>query len=92
MKKIYFVVRLIRYDDPEAHSYNIGIYDNEVLALTEAWEYMKVRAGKYGAEVIGYELNYGTQVYKRTLSCWDAFDESCKELAKEVKKRLDIKD
>ena len=87
--KIYFVVELLRYNDREAHSYVIGIYDNELAALHDAWEHMNFRAGKYGAEVTGYKINGGDRVYVRTLDCWDAFAASCQEMAKEIKKMID---
>ena len=89
MDKIYFVVELLRYNDREAHSYVIGIYDNELQALHDAWERMKFRAGKYGAEVSGYKINGGDKVYSRSLDCWDAFANSCQEMAKEIKKMID---
>lgn len=87
--KIYFVVELLRYNDREKHSYTIGIYDEEFKALHDAWEHMKFRAGKYGAEVTGYKINGGDKVYFRSLDCWDAFANSCQEMTKEIKHMLD---
>lgn len=84
---------MVRWNDREGHTYVIGVYDDEVTALTEAWEHMKYRGGKYGAEVCGWELStkekMGTKVYTRKLDCWDAFAESCTELAHEIKERLE---
>lgn len=89
MNKLYFVVEMLRYNNREGHSYTIGIYDDELTALTDAWEHMKFRDGKYGAEITGYKLNSRDKVYHRELDCWDAFAASCSDLAKEIKKRLD---
>ena len=85
MPKIYFVVEMLRWNDREQHSYVIGVYDDEILALKEAWEHMNYRAGKYGACVKGLELNGGKEVYRRELDCWDAFAESCNDTAEKVK-------
>ena len=89
MKKLIFIVEMQRNNDNEQHSYVIGAWDDEVKALTEAWSHMKCRAGKYGAEVSGYEINGGDQKYKRTLDCWDAFAAICKDTAEKVQKMLD---
>lgn len=92
MSRVYFVVEMLRYNDRELHSYVIGIYDDEMLALKEAWEHMKFRAGKYGAEVSGYRLNGGERVYSRVLDSWDAFAESCKDTAEKIRQMLDEED
>lgn len=80
---------MLRNNDREQHSYIGGVYEDELEALTEAWAHMKMRAGKYGAEVTGFELGSCRVVYKRELDCWDAFTESCKDLAAKVKEMLD---
>lgn len=85
MDQIFFIVEMLRNNDREHHSYTIGIFDNEFLALKEAWEHMKLRAGKYGAEVSGYKLNSGKRVYYHQLDSWDAFAASCKETAEKLK-------
>lgn len=87
-KKVIFVIEMLRYNSRENHSYVGGVFDDEVTALAEAWDHMKMRAGKYGALVTGFELNENKIVYQRELDCWDAFAESCKEVAEEVKKRM----
>lgn len=89
MDKIYFVVEMLRYNDREKHSYVIGVWDDEILALKEAWSHMEYRAGKYGGEVTGYNLNGGKQVYFRELDCWDAFAASCQKTAAEIRKLID---
>lgn len=92
MNKIYFVVEMLRNNDREAHSYVIGVFDDETLALAEAWEHMKFRAGKYGAVVTGYPINGGLSTYKRELDSWDAFAESCKDMAEKIRAMLDLKE
>lgn len=87
--RMYFVVEMIRNNDREQHSYIIGVYDDEILALKEAWEHIRFRAGKYGAEVSGFEMNTGKKSYCRELESWDAFAESCKDVAEKIKKMLD---
>ena len=89
MNKIYFIVEMLRNNDREQHSYTIGVYDDEFLALKEAWEHMEFRAGKYGAQISGFEINGGKKVYSRDLDCWDAFAASCKQTAEAIRKILD---
>lgn len=89
MKKIIFVVEMLRNNDREQHSYVCGVFDDEMQALTEAWTHMKWRAGKYGAEVSGHELNGGAINYFRKLDCWDAFAASCADTAAKIKEVLD---
>jgi hypothetical protein len=85
VSKVYFVVEMLRNNDREQHSYIDGIYDDETLALKSAWEHMTDRAGKYGAEVSGYKINGGARVYFHKLDCWDAFAESCKDMAEKLR-------
>jgi hypothetical protein len=92
MNKIYFVVEMLRNGDREQHSYVIGVFDDELLALKEAWGHMRYRAMKYGACVHGYQLNGGQEVYRRDLDDWDAFAESCKDLAAAIKPMLDAEE
>lgn len=89
--KILFVVELLRNDTREQHSYTIGVYDDELLALKDAWEHMECRAGKYGAEVTGYRVNGGDRVYLRILDSWDAFAASCKQTAEKLRELIDAK-
>lgn len=86
---IIFVVEMLRNDDRENHSYLDGVYDDELLALKNAWEHMKARGGKYGAEITGYTLNDNERVYFRKLSHWDAFAASCKDTAEKLKVMLE---
>lgn len=87
MSKVIFVVEMLRDGDREQHSYIAGVYDDEILALTEAWDHMKFRANKYCTEIRGYEIN-GTEVYKRYLSCygWDQFKQGSPILADTIEK------
>lgn len=89
MKKIIFVVEMLRNNTREEHSYVIGVYENELEALKEAWAHMRLRGGKYGAEVTGHEINGGNKVYKHTLDQWDAFAASCVDTAKKIQEILD---
>lgn len=89
MAKIVFVVEMLRYNDREKHSYVVGVWEDELEALKEAWAHMELRAGKYGAEVTGYEINGGAEVYSRKLDCWDAFAASCAKTAQEIRRMLD---
>lgn len=91
MKKIIFVVEMLRNNTREEHSYVAGVYEDEVEALTEAWSHMRFRAYKYSAQVDGHELNGGGTIYRRNLDCddWDGFASSCKDLAAKVKEKLD---
>jgi hypothetical protein len=84
-RKIIFVVEFLRYNNREKHSYVGGVFKDEMEALAEAWEHMKLRSGKYGAEITGYELGTNSVVYSRTLDCWDAFAESCAATAEKLK-------
>lgn len=88
-QKILFVVEMCRNNSREEHSYTIGIWEDEIEALKEAWAHMNLRAEKYGALVIGYEINGGKQVYKRELDQWNAFANSCTDTAKKIKEMLD---
>ncbi len=91
--KVYFVVEMLRYNNREAHSYVIGIYDDETRALADAWDHMKFRDGKYGAVITGYTLNEnGKQVYQRELDSWDAFAACSKELADKIRELLVVSD
>lgn len=92
MGKVYFVVEMLRNNDREQHSYVSGIFDDELLALKEAWAHMNYRGGKYGAVVTGYELNGGRSVYRNELDQWDAFAASFKETADKVKAMLDAEE
>lgn len=87
--RIMFVVEMVRNNTREEHSYTIGVWEDETEALKEAWSHMNFRAGKYGAIVIGYEINGGKQVYKHELDQWDAFAQSCKDTAQKIKEMLD---
>ena len=89
MERIYFVVEMLRDGDRERHSYIDGIYDDELLALKEAWGHIRMRDDKYGAEVSGYNVNGGARVYFRKLECWDAFAASCKDTAEKIRQMLD---
>jgi hypothetical protein len=84
-KKMVFILEMLRNGDRESHSYIAGVYDDEILALKEAWEHMEYRANKYDAHISGHELN-GHETYKRSLSTygWKQFEESCPTLAKEI--------
>ena len=92
MNKIYFVVEMLRSNDCEQHSYVIGVFDDELPALKEAWDHMRFRGGKYGACVKGFELNGGLAVYRRDLDSWEVFAESCKDLAAALKPLLEDKE
>lgn len=88
-EKLYFVVEMCRFNDQEGHRYTIGVFDDEALALKEAWEHIQYRGGKYGALITGWNLNGGTAKYSREMSCWSSFEESCKDLAEKVKKLME---
>lgn len=88
--KLYFVVEMLRNGDREQHSYACGVFDDELLALEEAWTHMNYRACKYEAEIRGFELNGGRQEYIRKLSDWNSFAESSKDLAEKLKLLLDV--
>jgi hypothetical protein len=84
-----FVVEMLRNGDREGHSYVIGVYNDELLALKEAWEHMKFRACKYDAEITGYKVNGGDRVYWRKMDGWDTFAESCKDTAEKVRAMME---
>lgn len=53
-----YVVIMYRFADREKHSYVLGVYDDEMLALKEAEKEQMYRGGnKYYPEVIKYKLN-----------------------------------
>lgn len=89
--KIIFVVEFLRNNDREQHSYVGGVFEDEFEALLEAWEHMRLRAGKYGAEISGFRLRDNEKVYTRKLDCWDAFASSCRDLAEKLTKMLETK-
>jgi hypothetical protein len=89
MNQIIFVVEMLRNDTREEHSYVAGVYDDELLALKEAWEHIKFRGGKYGAEINGYVINGGDLVYFRKLDSWEGFVASCKDTAKKIREMID---
>ena len=86
--KIYFVVEMLRHGDREQHSYIDGIYDDELLALKEAWSHMEFRDGKYMAEVSGYQVN-GSKVYSIKLDNWDTFAASHSHTATKIREMID---
>lgn len=88
-QRIVFVVEMLRNNTREEHSYVIGVYEDEIEALKEAWSHMNFRGGKYGAEVSGFTVNGGDRVYHRILDQWDAFAQSCKDTAQKIKEMLD---
>ena len=55
---LLYVVTMYRFADREKHSYVLGVFDDEMLALKEAEKEQIYRGGnKYYPEVIKYELN-----------------------------------
>lgn len=90
-RKVLFTIEMLRWGGRENHSYVCGVYDDEFIALKEAWQHMNFRANKYDAVVIGWELNGGREVYRRELKAdsWNVFAESCKDMAEKLKPFLD---
>lgn len=54
--KIY-IVTAYRFGDKSAHSYVVGAFDSESLAIDQAEHEKSWRGGKYDCEVIVMELN-----------------------------------
>lgn len=77
----------------EEHSYICGIFDDEVKALTEAFEHMEFRANKYCAEISGWQIN-GHRIYMRKLNCysWKEFEKASPDLAIKIKTIRNYKD
>lgn len=93
MKQIIFVVEMVRNNDRNQHSYVLGAYEDEIVALEHAWKSMLFRDGKYGAIVTGFEVNTHNNVYTRKLDSWDAFSRSCLDMANKLKELIpELKD
>lgn len=58
-KIIVYVTTMYRWADREKHSYVVGVYDNETLALKIAESEEMDRGGKYSAEVLRMVMNEG---------------------------------
>jgi len=52
-----FVVTAYRYADKEAHSYVVGVFEQQYYACGIAEKEKDCRGGKYDCEVIKVELN-----------------------------------
>ena len=52
-----FVVTAYRWGDKEGHSYVVGVFDTEELAIAQAKMEKEWRGGKYECEVIVMDLN-----------------------------------
>ena len=52
-----YVVTLYRYGNRKSHSYVLGTFDNEKLAIEAALEAENWRSGQYTSEVLMFELN-----------------------------------
>lgn len=86
MNNIYYVVEILRNDDREQHSYVHGVYNDENLARKEALEHINDRAGKYGAEIHGYEINEGLKKVFLKLDSDIGFSNSLKKSAENIEK------
>ena len=62
--KIY-TVRACRWGSIESHSYIVGVYRLEKLALDAAKREEKYRNGKYSCEVIEWRLFFGKATINR---------------------------
>lgn len=56
-----YTVRACRWGDTETHSYIVGVYSTEELALKAADEEENWRGGKYQCEVLKWALNDGSE-------------------------------
>ena len=57
MQMQIFVVTAYRWGDKEGHSYVVGVFDTEELAIAQAKLEKEWRGGKYECEVIVMDLN-----------------------------------
>ena len=57
--KLVYVVTMYRWADREKHSYVLGVYDDETLALKNAESEEMDRGGKYSGEILLYAINEG---------------------------------
>ena len=54
---IVYTVRACRWNNSETHSYIVGVYTSKEKAIKAAESEEIYRGGKYGCEVLEWELN-----------------------------------
>lgn len=59
MTNFVYTVHAYRYGNRELHSYSVGVFSTERLALVAAETEEDFRGGKYECEVIEWEIDKG---------------------------------
>lgn len=85
---IVYVVMMLRNDDCEQHTYLDGVYMTEEKATLEATEHVKMRDGKYGAKIHGYELETNEEVYWKKISSNVGMAYGFKKTAENLRKMI----
>ncbi|MFW6219835.1 MAG: hypothetical protein ACOCZ5_01345 [bacterium] len=68
---LVYVVIMYRWGDREKHSYLLGVYDNEDVAIKEGVKETAYRGGKYESEI--YEIELNKPITKKTIKKADDY-------------------